>query len=192
MTFASARPVDPDDLIARIRAGDERAYEQLFDEYYRKLCRYAARISPAGGSAEEAVQEVFLKLWLRRDRLPPVLMLNSYLYTAVRNQCLNQMTREGYEDAWRQRRTVELQAAPPSAPGADEDVRAAELRVAIDEALAKLPPRCRQAFLLQRREHMTVQQIAAAMQIAPKTVEVQIGNALKALRQSLAEWFERD
>lgn len=192
MTLASARPVDSNDLIARIRAGDERAYQQLFDEYYRKLCRYAARISPNYGLAEEAVQEVLLKLWLRRDRLPVVLTLSSYLYAAVRNYCLNQITRDGYEETWRRRKEVELQDSPPLAPAPDEDVRAAELRVAIEDALAQLPPRCRQAFLLQRRENMTVAEVAAAMGIAPKTVEVQIGNALKALRRSLAEWLKRD
>lgn len=191
MTLASARPVDSDDLAARISAGDADAYEQLFNAYYRKLCRYAARINPGGGSAEEAVQEVFLKLWLRRDRLPPVLALSSYLYAAVRNQCLNQVTRDGYEESWRKRKAVEVQHAPPLAPEADEDVRAAELRVAIEDALAKLPPRCREAFLLQRREHMTVAQIAAAMRIAPKTVEVQISKALRALRHYLADWLER-
>lgn len=191
MRVASARPLDSD-FIERIRAGDEHAYEELFHLHYRELCRYAARISPNPGAAEEIVQEVFLKVWLRRDRLREVQTLRSYLYAAVRNHALNQIKRDGYETRWRRGKAVELAEAPAFASSADEDVRAAELTVAIEDALAALPPRCRQAFLLQRRERMSVAEIAKTMEIAPKTVEVQIGNALKLLRRSLAEWLQRD
>jgi RNA polymerase sigma-70 factor (ECF subfamily) len=190
MTVASVWPADST-FIERIRAGDEQAYEELFHRYYRELCRYGARLSP-GGAAEEIVQEVFLKVWLRRERLREVTTLRSYLYAAVRNHALNQIKREGYEDRWRQGKQVELAESPAVAASADEDVRAAELTAAIERALELLPPRCRQAFLLQRREQMSVAEIAEAMQIAPKTVEIQIGNALKLLRRSLAEWLRRD
>jgi len=190
MRVASVWPADST-FIERIRAGDEHAYEELFHRYYRELCRYAARISPSG-AAEEIVQEVFLKVWLRRERLREVNTLRSYLYAAVRNHALNQIKRSGYEDRWRRGKVVEQSDAPALASSADEDVRAAELTVAIERALGTLPPRCRQAFLLQRREHMSVAEIAEAMAIAPKTVEVQIGNALKLLRRHLAEWIQRD
>jgi RNA polymerase sigma-70 factor, ECF subfamily len=191
MTPAAARPVETD-LVTRIRAGDARAYAELFDQYYVGLCHYAASINPAGGAAEEAVQEVLLKVWLRRDRLPPVMSLGGYLYASVRNHCLNQVRRDRFEESWRHRRVAEMRDGPPMAASADADVRTAELSAAIEAALEKLPPRCRQAFLLQRRERMRVAEIAAAMQIAPKTVEIHIGNALKLLRSLLAEWRPRD
>jgi RNA polymerase sigma-70 factor, ECF subfamily len=191
MTLASAWPADST-FIERIRAGDEHAYEELFHRYYRELCRYAARISSAPGSAEEIVQEVFLKVWLRRERLREVTTLRSYLYAAVRNHALNQIKRSGHEDRWRRGKAVELSESPALASSADAEVRMAELTAAIERALGTLPPRCRQAFLLQRREHMSVAEIAEAMDIAPKTVEVQIGNALKLLRRHLAEWIQRD
>lgn len=191
MRLAPVWPADST-FIERIRSGDEHAYEELFHRHYRELCRYAARISPGPGAAEEIVQEVFLKVWLRRERLREVNTLRSYLYAAVRNHALNQIKRSGYEDRWRRGKAVELSDAPAHASGADDDVRAAELTVAIEHALATLPPRCRQAFLLQRREHMSVAEIAEAMEIAPKTVEVQIGNALKLLRRHLAEWIQGD
>lgn len=191
MSPAAASSVDTD-LVARIRAGDERAYAELFDRYYVKLCHYAACLDPSGGSAEEAVQEVLLKIWLRRDRLPAVMLLGNYLYASVRNYCLNEIRRNRLQEHWRHRRQAEMQDAPAMAPSADADVRTAELNAAIEAALEKLAPRCRQAFLLQRREHMTVAQIAAAMQISPKTVEIHIGNALRQLRLLLAEWRRRD
>lgn len=191
MSVAPAWPADST-FIERIRAGDEHAYEELFHRHYLELCRYAARINPGPGAAEEIVQEVFLKVWLRRERLREVTTLRSYLYAAVRNHALNQIKRNGYEDRWRQGKAGELVDAPAAAAGADDEVRSAELTVAIERALASLPRRCRQAFLLQRREHMSVAEIAEAMAIAPKTVEVQIGNALKLLRRQLAEWLQGD
>jgi len=68
-------------------------------------------------------------------------------------------------------------------------LRAAELAAAIERAIAQLPPRCREAYLLRRQHHLSYAEIARVMGIAPKTVEIQIGAALKALRASLADWL---
>lgn len=79
---------------------------------------------------------------------------------------------------------------PAYAPSADESARSAEVSKAIEDAIAQLPPRCREAFLLQRRQHLSVIEVARTMGIAPKTAEVQIGNALRLLRAALAPWLE--
>jgi RNA polymerase sigma-70 factor (ECF subfamily) len=188
MTLAFV-PHPDTELIARIRAGDERAFEELFRRYRRELCVYAARIEPAGGLAEEAVQEVFFRIWEHRDRLAEVQSLAGYLYAAVRNYALNQRARAANAQRWRQAKALELDDARVAAPAADAEVRSAEMAVAIDRAISELPPRCRQAFLLRRQEHRSYAEIASIMQITPKTVEIQIGNALKALRKALAEWM---
>jgi RNA polymerase sigma factor (sigma-70 family) len=124
MTFAYAAHLDTD-LIARIRAGDESAFEQLFRRYHRELCVYAARIDPTGGSAEEIVQEVFFRIWEHRDRLMEVQALAGYLYTAVRNYALNRRERARLAQRWEYAKGVELQEAPVEASGADEEVRSA-------------------------------------------------------------------
>jgi RNA polymerase sigma-70 factor (ECF subfamily) len=191
MTHAFASHPDAE-LIARVRAGDERAYEELFRRYYRELCLYAARIDPSDGAAEEIVQDVFFKVWQRRERLMEVKTLSSYLYMAVRNGALNRIERDGYMSRWRRAKHVELESSPAFAPSADAEARSAEVSAAIEAALAKLPPRCREAFLLQRRQHLSVAEIARIMGIAPKTVEVQIGNALRQMRESLREWLKPD
>jgi RNA polymerase sigma-70 factor (family 1) len=189
MTHSFALRPDAE-VIARVRGGDERAFEELFRRYYRELCLYAARIDPSDGSAEEIVQDVFFKVWQRRDRLIEVKTLASYLYAAVHNGALNRIERDGYMSRWRRAKHVEALTAPAYAPSADDDARSAEVSQAIEDALATLPPRCREAFLLQRREHLSVAEIARVMGIAPKTVEVQIGNALRLMRQALADWLK--
>jgi RNA polymerase sigma-70 factor (ECF subfamily) len=188
MTFAHAVPVDSD-LLARIRAGDEAAYEQLFRRYYQELCLYAARIDPTPGSAEDIVQEILLRLWVRHEELPDVQSLPAYLFTAVRNQALNQRARAASAERWRQAKQVELHDAPVSAPTADELVQAAELASAIERAISELPPRCREAFVLRRQRGLPCAEIARIMGITTKTVEIQIGNALKLIRKSLADWI---
>ena len=188
MNLAHALAVDSI-LIARIRAGDERAFEELFRRYYRELCRYAARFDATTGTPEEIVQEVFFRVWRNREQLLEVKTFSSYLYTAVRNQAFNRRKREQTAARWREAKEVEVQADPVGAPAADEEVRAAELAAAIERAIEQLPPRCRQVFLLHRREHRTCPEIAEMLQIAPKTVEVHIGNALKQLRAALAAWM---
>lgn len=189
MTLAHAPYVDSI-LIARIRAGDERAFEELFRRYYQKLCRYAMRLDRTTGAAEEVVQEVFFRIWVRRAELQEVQSFSSYLYAAVRNQMFNRLGRIETAERWRRTKEAEAQLEPPAgAPSAEAEVEAAELAEAIDRAIAQLPPRCRQTFLLHRREHRTCAEIAQIMQVAPKTVETQIGTALKLLRKALADWL---
>lgn len=185
-----AHAVDLDTaLVARVRAGDEAAYEQLFRRFYRELCLYASRVEPALGSGEEIVQEVFARLWLRRDRLPDVQSLGAYLYTAVRNYALNQRQRAATADRWRSTRVLELHDAEREAPSADARVRSAELALAIERAVGQLPPRCREVFLLRRREGLTTAETAERMQTTQKTVEIQLGKAMRLLRTALADWL---
>lgn len=188
MTLAHAPRVDSV-LIGRIRVGDEQAFEELFRRYYRELCRYAARIDRNTGAPEEIVQEVFFRVWLRREQLLDVPSLSSYLYSAVRNQALNREDRARTAERWHRAKAIELREVPAVAPSAEEAVEAEELAGAIERAIAQLPPRCRQTFLLHRREHRTCAEIAEIMQVAPKTVETQIGNALRLLRKALARWI---
>ena len=177
------------ELIARMRAGDEQAFTELFRRHYRALCLYAERVHGKAGTSEEIVQQVFYRIWINRGRLAVTGSMAGYLYAAVRNYALNQRERARSEEQWQQKKADELEHDPAHVDQADEDVIASELAAALDEAIAKLPPRCRQAFILRRQHHLSYAEIAAAMGIAPKTVEIQIGNALKALRRDLAAWL---
>lgn len=188
MTLAYIPELDSE-LIARIRAGEEGAFEQLFRRYYRELCVYASRIDRAGGSAEEIVQEVFFRIWMHRDRLLLMESLSGYLYAVTRNVSLNRLARTQTEDRWRAEAQVQALEPPGETGSADVAVRETEMALAIDRAIAKLPPRCREAFLLRRQKHLSYLEIAQAMQTSPKTVEIQIGKALRLLRASLAEWL---
>lgn len=133
--------------------------------------------------AEEIVQEVFLYIWERRETWDVRTSAKSYLFAAVRNAATSYLR---HERVVRQREaeTVELFIRP--AATADARVTTAELVAAVQRAVSRLPERCRLIFTLHREQGLTYPEIAEVLDISPKTVEVQMGRALKALRQALA------
>jgi RNA polymerase sigma-70 factor (ECF subfamily) len=178
-------------LIARIHDGDERAFELLFREHHKRLCTLAASILGSDAAAEELVQETMFHLWEHRERWGGVRTTAGYLYAAVRNRAINQFWRDDTERRWRRRvaQGEELVLVHAQPHGTDDDVTSRELTDAIERAIAELPPRCRQAFILRRQQGLSYAEIARIMGITPKTVEVQIGAALRTLRKRLADWL---
>lgn len=178
--------------IGAIRAGDQRAFEAMFRAYYPSLCAYAGRLVRGHGSAEELVQDVLLRVWRNRERWDVSGSLAGYLFRSVRNHAVSFLRHDRLEHDWRE--WVALADAPPAIVGqsrpADAEVRAGELAEAIERIIATLAPRCREAYLLRRQQHLSYVEIAAIMGISPKTVEVQIGAALRALRAGLSDWLD--
>ena len=194
--MALPRPIAPiatpnDELSARIRAGDERAFDALFRDYYNGLCVFAAHIVGSDAAAEEIVQDVLLRIWRRHARWEIYGSVAGYLYAAVRNRALNEIRAERFHEVQQEQVAIdaEITGIGGARISADERIRTGELAQAIDDAIQDLPPRCRQAFLLRRQHHLSYAEIARIMEISPKTVEIQIGNALKALRKKLADWL---
>jgi RNA polymerase sigma-70 factor, ECF subfamily len=168
---------------ARIRGGDEAAFEALFRTYYDALYRFAWSYVHERETAEDLVHDVLFRVWERRERWTLTGSLKTYLFSATRNGALDYLRHLGTR-----RRT----AGDPAAAGvtlrlagADEAVEADEVETAIRRALADLPPRCRQTFLLQRQQELTYDEVARVMGVSPDTVKIQMGRALKALRAAL-------
>jgi RNA polymerase sigma-19 factor, ECF subfamily len=175
------------DLVRRVRGGDEAAFEQIFRAYYPRLVSFACAGLRSQDLAEETVQEVFLHIWARRDLWVIERSLAAYMFRAVRNRISNA------------RRSIRLETAYSSGiareVGGDTDsvttdgrLCEAELEAALAGALAKLPERPRQVFLLSRRQHLSYGEIAVVLGISVKTVEMHMGRALIQLRLSLGEW----
>jgi RNA polymerase sigma-70 factor (ECF subfamily) len=118
--------------------------------------------------------------------------LTSYLYRAARNRAVSFLRHEGLERRWREeaaRGGVDpIERVEPIR--SDDRANAAELSTAIERAMALLPARCREVFTLNRRHGLTYREIAEALEISVKTVEVHMGRALAALRRHLADWVE--
>jgi RNA polymerase sigma-70 factor (ECF subfamily) len=171
-------------LVARLRAGDSDAFATVFRAHYGALVRLAEAMLGGRAPAEDVVQDVMLELWRRRDAMTVHASLRAYLFRAVRNRALNQLRHRRIA-----RRVNPEAVAPAPPPRPDGAVVEAELDAAIRAAVAGLPDRCREVFELSRIHGLRYAEIAATLEISVKTVEAQMGKAIRVLRGRLADWL---
>lgn len=176
---------DPE-IVSAIRRGDEQAFEQTFRTYYPRLCNYACTMLKDEEESEEVVQTVFLTIWEKREDLEITLSLKSYLYRAVHNHCLNRFKHANVREAHKDHT---LYVSSGSYDSVTEVIHASELEERIEKAVSTLPEQCQKAFRLSRFEELKYQEIADQLGISIKTVENQIGKALKILRAELADYL---
>ena len=167
--------------LERIRRGDAEAFEALFRALAPGLCALATRYVESRAVAEEIVQDLFFDLWSRRGELAIGQSLTSYLYVATRHRALNHVRRERQASRFRASTLRLADEIDISAPGEAELLDALELQEAIDA----LPARCRLVFTLSRYQDLSYGEIASSLGLSVKTVETQMGRALKALRDRL-------
>jgi RNA polymerase sigma-70 factor, ECF subfamily len=171
------------ELVERLRAGDQEAFETVFRSHYAALADYAKGLVRSADAAEDVVQEVFVALWTQRERLTTPDNLVAYLYRSVRNRGLNFLRHERLVTLWQ---TKQAALEPAQSPAADKYTERAEITEAIRAAAATLSPRCREVFELSRSRGLTYPQIAETLGISIKTVETLMSRALKAVRVRLA------
>ena len=138
--------------------------------------------------AEEVVQDVMLELWKRRANIAEGSSPPAYLFQSTRNRSLNHIRHEGVE------RQAEPQIAREEGVGATahSEMVEDEIHAAMRRALDKLPARCREVFELSRTHGLKYSEIASTLEISIKTVEAQMGKALRILREELAPWMSSD
>lgn len=171
-------------LFSAVRRGDEKAFETLFLRYYPVLCAYAARfVEPEDG--EETVQDVMVWCWENREMQVFDVSVKSYLFKAVKNRCLTLIGR----NELKQRAVSALHAGLQEVYEDPDFYVVEELAHRIEEALAALPDSYREAFEMNRFQHMTYAEIAASLGVSSKTVDYRICQALKLLRVQLKEYL---
>lgn len=173
------------ELLEKVRAGDEAAYDEVFRTWYATLVRVAAALVRDSDAAEEVAQDVMHELWRRRETLDPAASLRAYLFRSVRNRALNQLRHLKV----RRESEAEVEALYDAPLTADQPLAASELARAVERAFAELPPRCREVFELSRLRGLRYAEIAEALGISQKTVEAQMGKALRVMRERLANWL---
>lgn len=173
------------DLLARLRAGENAAFDEIFRAWYEPVVRSANRILRDAGVAEDLAQEVFLELWRRREQMAPDSSVAGYLLQAVRNRALNHLRHLGVQR--KSQPFVEAMTEP--APHADRSVEAHDIAVALRAAIAALPPRTREVFVLSRERGLRYSEIAEQLGISVKAVEANMSRALRQLRERLAPYL---
>lgn len=182
MNSPEVQLLSDDRLIALIQENDIVAFERIYNKYWSKLYLSAYNILRDRQVSEDITQEVLVNLWMKRANLQ-LTSLNAYLYTAVRYQVFN-IIRSGKVRADLFNRLEELF----SKNGGEEILSEKEINRLLEQGVAELPEKCRQIFIMSRREHLSTKEIAERLGVAPKTVENQLTIALNRLRKTLGDF----
>jgi RNA polymerase sigma-70 factor (ECF subfamily) len=174
------------DIIPQIAQGNKSAFETLFKSHYANLCGYAVKYVWELEQAEEIVQDLFFNIWNKRSDLYISSSIESYLFRAVRNACLNYLKHRKIRDNYA---SSVQEVHNPGLGQVDDPVETLELQKKIDESIESMPPERKKIFLLSRHEGLKYKEIAEQLGISVKTVEAQMGKALKFLREELKEFI---
>lgn len=172
------------DIVRRIRQGDVKQFESLFRSSYASLVRYAKVLIKDHDSAEEIVQDLFVRLWQDKEKLAIESSLNGYLFRSVHNRCLHFIEHRKVIERHAGQMMISQQEEQP---GPAEIIYYEELQGKIASIIRKLPERCGQIFYMNRFEGMKYSEIADKLSVSVKTVEANMGKALKEFRKELTE-----
>jgi RNA polymerase sigma-70 factor (ECF subfamily) len=173
-------------VFSTLKEGNESAFEMVFRTYYRPLCQYAYSFLNDRDEAEEVVQAAFINIWDKREQVEIQTSLKAYLYRIVRNSCLNVIK---HEKVKKQHAAHEMATGQSSHESVSQSVISSELEEKISAAMKTLPEQCRLVFQLSRFEELKYSEIADQLNISVKTVENQIGKALKIMREQLRDYL---
>ncbi len=172
------------EIIRRIRKGDAVQFESLFRSSYVPLVKYAKSIIRDHDTAEEIVQDLFFRLWKDKEKLEIESSLNGYLYRAVHNRCLHFIQHKKVIEKY----AYEMSASMTDSPDNPNDtLNYNELQSRILRILDRLPERVGRIFCMSRFEGLKYSEIAQKLSVSVKTVEANMGRALKEFRKVLAE-----
>lgn len=178
--------MEPDkEVIEQFRSGNEAAFEQVFHAYYRALAAYAGTILKNSDDAEDMVQQVFISIWEKRAGMEIHTSLRALLYRAVHNACLNRIKQQQVRSDYA-REAVQLHRETLAT---EDRLQQKELQRKIEDALNQLPEQCARIFKMSRFEQLKYQEIAERLELSVKTVENQMGKALKLMREQLKDYL---
>lgn len=171
------------EIIRRINNGDIQEYETLFRSSYSSLVSYARTILKDTDTSEEIVQELFYVLWKDRKKIKIISSLNGYLFRSVYNRCMHYIDHQKVvmKHAADATKSISIESEDPA-----EKLQYKELNEKISEIIARLPERCAKIFCMSRFEGLKYTEIANELSISIKTVEANMGKALKEFRKELS------
>lgn len=173
-------------IIEGLERREKIVFDYLFNYYYSSLCAFSMQYIDDHNSVEDLVQDFFVYLWVEAPKLKIKSSLKSYLFTAIKNRCLDYQKHNKITEKYQ---AFILFSSDKEDNSTEQFFAESELRQAIQTSLGKLPPRCREIFELSRSNGLSNQEISDKLSITKRTVELQISNSLKILRKELAEYL---
>ena len=163
-----------------MKLGNSKAYDFLMNSFYQKLCGYAYTLSHDHAAAEDIVQDVFVKVWSNKKQINTSFSIKSYLYKSVYNEFINQY-RKNKPVFFLEKKYLESVDLVVENTRENLD----DLLQLVDKQINELPPKCREIFLLNKKEGLTHLEISEYLNISTKTIEGHMTRAFKILRNKL-------
>ncbi len=177
---------DNDFFIESLKKGDTKAYTFLVDTYHHKLCVYAYGLTHDHDVAEDIVQNVFIRVWKKREKLKEEFSIQSFLYKSVYNEFIDYYRKQKMVFPLEKKYIDVLTSIVE-----DEDTHALERLIRIvKKEIQNLPPKCKETFLLSKEEGLTNIEIAEYKKISLKTVEAHITKAFSILKDKIGDKAE--
>lgn len=173
--------MEENELILLLKQSNKDAFTTLYKKYWKQVYNFSRLYLTSQSIAEEVVQEVFIKVWESRDFMREGDNFKGLLFIITRNLIFNLHRKNLNEDFYK----MTVLSVMENSYDIEEDIEAKNLGEYIDMLIDELPPRRREIFNLSRKENKTYKEIAELLNISEKTVENQIGDALKYLRKNI-------
>jgi len=167
---------------------EEQEFELIFRKYYVRLCGFANKFIANTSEAEEIVQEVFLNIWAKKDRLKLDDEIKPYLFKSVQNLCFNFIEHQKVVDNYYSVIEVVYKNKKEEFDSY-ESVLFTEFQAKVDEAIGSLPEECRKIFKMSREDGLKYAEIANKLGLSVKTVETQMSRALSKLKIELKDYL---
>ena len=178
-----------EDYIIALKTDDVRLFEKIYNTYYAVLYNYAVSITKEQTLAEDAVSEVFLKLWEGRNSIEIENSLKSYLFKSVYHQCLNALKHVFVQDQYRDFFLHHLPVNEEEADYPLANLIEKEIKDILQKTIEKLPEQCRKIFIMSRIDGIKHEKISQKLGISINTVRTQIRRALEKLRIELKDFL---
>jgi RNA polymerase sigma-70 factor (ECF subfamily) len=180
-------------LIRLIQQGDREAFGALFNQYYAPLCSYAVTILKLSETAEDVVQETFIRLWEARESFSIEVSIRAYLYRSVHNNCISYIRNKEVISRRNKKVSDEIvyhaELATCNMDGAAlESMISGELEEFFEKTILSLPEQCSRIFRLCRYDHLSYQEIAEKLGISVNTVKTQLSRAFYKLRDAYGKF----
>ncbi|TQO39726.1 RNA polymerase sigma-70 factor (ECF subfamily) [Arenibacter algicola] len=174
---------DQKKLIKHLKKGNTAAYTFLVDLYYDKLCDYARNLARDDFKSEDIVQNVIVRMWQQRKKLNSNISIKNYLFKSVYNEFVDQYRKDIAITAL-EKKYIEGLDSILEAQGDDNT----ELLISmVMKTIDQLPPKCKETFLLNKKEGLTYIEIAEFQNVSVNTVEKQMGKAIRIVREKLKD-----
>jgi len=176
-------PFNIEEILASVAGKDDQcAFEKIYKSYYSRLFRLAVSIVKSEELANEIYDDVLLNIWQKRKQLTEVNNFTVYIYVAVKNASLRQLSKIAKTNHVEINDDFDI--ADPT-PTAQEQMMSLELLGIINQAIAELSPQCRQVFKLVKEDGLKYKEVAEILNVSIKNVEYHMGNALKKISHNV-------